>query len=154
MPSYLTRPEIWVALWPIPLAAVIVSVLGMLLAGNCSRSMLLSLLAFAMLGLVVGNLAGLSREPALGAVLPAVLSLIGALAIYLMGQQPERQVYIGVLILVFAVDLLLGACWGAEMRGVRERYQTSPEYRMQRALGDQRVRTFIEALDLEPDSSR
>ena len=49
------------------------------------RLLLLVLLAFSLLGFVTGQIMGQSREPAVMAVLPAVLTLLGGIVIYLVG---------------------------------------------------------------------
>ena len=49
------------------------------------RLLLLVLLAFSLLGFVTGQIMGQSREPAVMAVLPAVLTLLGGIDVYLVG---------------------------------------------------------------------
>lgn len=81
------------------------------------------LLSFSLLGLVTGLLAGFSREAAMGAVLPAVLSLVGALAIYLVGVEKADQALVGVCVIALSLDLLVGSIWGAVLRDEYEREQ-------------------------------
>src|SRR5690242_10409183 len=45
--------------------------------------------AMSMLGLVTGFLTGLSRAPAVGAVLPAMLTLIGGLVLLFVGRETD-----------------------------------------------------------------
>ena len=73
-----------------------------------------------MLGMVTGYLAGYSREPTLGTVLPSVLSLMGGLVVYLVGKESTSRVIVSVSMFVFALSLLIGCGWGAIMRGTVE----------------------------------
>ena len=112
------------------------------------RETLLLLAAFSMLGLVAGYLTGFSRSPAVGAVLPAVLSLVGGLAVFLIGKDPSVRVAVSLSVLIFATGLLLGATWGAVMRQAAEDYYLSVPVLKGRAVDEAEVREFREALGL------
>lgn len=81
MPPYLTNTESWKSLWPIVLVALGLALFSAMLAADSGqrktqiKELFFVLTAFSMLGMVTGYLSGFSREPALNAVLPAVLSL-------------------------------------------------------------------------------
>jgi hypothetical protein len=152
LPSYLTQASLWATLWPIPLAA---AALGGALHLACRpkedrNAHFLAVAAFALLGLVTGFLAGFSRQPAIGAVLPAVLSLVGGLSIYLIGARKVSTGFVGVCVIALSLDLLLGATWGAGAREAYEDAQKSAGHGKQEALVEAEIRDFRRALDL-PD---
>lgn len=153
MPPYLKSIAVWEALWPIPLAAALIAALLLFVyRPRASRSKyFLVLLSFSLLGLVTGLLAGFSREAAMGAVLPAVLSLVGALAIYLVGVEKADQALVGVCVIALSLDLLIGSIWGAVLRDEYEREAKSAGARMRDALAEVEVREFRRELGL-PDS--
>lgn len=150
MPSYLKSLEVWAALWPVPLTAVLVATLLLLVyrpKTNRSKYFLV-LLSFSLLGLVTGLLAGFSRQAAMGAVLPAVLSLVGALAIYLVGVEKADQALVGVCVIALSLDLLVGSMWGSVLRDDYEREAKSAGVRMREALVEVEVREFRKDLGL------
>jgi hypothetical protein len=75
-------------------------------------------LSMALLGGVIGYLTGQSREPAIGAILPAVLSLIGGLVLFIVTGRHDnahrRTASVGALALV--LNILVGTIWGAMAR--------------------------------------
>lgn len=150
MPPYLKSLEVWAALWPVPLTAVLVA--GLLLLAHrppiSRRTFFLVLLSFALLGMVTGLLAGFSRTAAMGAVLPAVLSLVGGLAIYLVGAEKGDQGLVGTCIIALSLDLLIGSTWGAVLRDDFEREAKSADARKREALVEIEVRDFRKELGL------
>jgi len=78
----------------------------------------ITLLSMALLGGVVGYLTGQSREPAIGAVLPAVLSLIGGLVLYILTNRASAANHriAACSTLVLVLNILVGAVWGATAR--------------------------------------
>ena len=80
-------------------------------------SFALTILAFAILGFVTGEIMSDSREPAVSAVLPAALTLMGGVAAFLIGTKGvEAQIVVSALILNFGVALFVGADYGAAVR--------------------------------------
>lgn len=154
MPPYLTHLESWKALWPLPVTVLLLTALffGIVRPKEAKRDVVLLLAAFSMLGLVAGYLTGFSRSPAVGAVLPAVLSLVAGLAVFLMGKDAANRAIIGLTVLIFSISLVLGTTWGAVMRQTAEDYAASEPVLKQRALVEAEVREFREALGLPPDS--
>jgi len=156
MPAYLLQTEVWKVLWPILPAATVVAALSWLLSwkkGEVWRerwSWFVPLLSFSMLGLVAGLLAGFSRQPAVGALLPSVLSLVGGLAIYLVGKDSQGRVPVSLCILALAFNLLVGATWGAVLREVAEEYKNSARYLQKQAWNEVQVAEFRRSLGL-PD---
>jgi hypothetical protein len=155
MPPYLTHIEFWKSIWPmvgtVLLLALVVSLL------NHDRKQRLELflvvLGFSALGMVTGYLTGLSRESAVGAVLPAVLSLMGGLMVFLIGKAKESRNVVSISIVVFSFTLLLGSGWGAVMRDVAEKYNKGQyylQYLKQQAYIEAEVNELRNALKLAP----
>lgn len=153
MPSYLTATSIWSALWPIPLSALIIAGFLLLLHRNKGQERLyfLVVLSFAFLGHVTGLLAGFSRQPTMGAVLPAVLSLVGALAIYLIAAKKADQGLVAVCVIALSLGLLVSTLWGAALRDEFEQMGKSKITKMNDALDEVEVRDFRRSLGL-PDT--
>lgn len=148
--------EIWKSLWPVILFPLAPSFLLTLIAQNSGqrylafKELFFVFAAFSMLGMVTGYLSGFSREPALGAVLPAVLSLMGGLVVFLIGKNIESRVIVSASMLLFALTLLTGAEWGADMRDKSENYKNGEDYLKQRAFIESTVNEYRRNLDLPP----
>lgn len=88
-----------------------------------------SIAAFTMLGFVVGLLMSQSREPAVQVVLPAILTLLGGLLVYLIGVHGLRnQAAVSAMVFCFTLSLLTGAQYGARLRADYDLASQSPEY--------------------------
>jgi len=118
VPDYILNFEIWKGLWPIPVAALIIAGLLTLCSGikRTRRTLFSALCGFAVLGLVVGVMAGQSREPVIGAVLPAILSFLGGAAAFMMTKGPTMRMTVGLTVVAFSLSILIGANWGADTR--------------------------------------
>ena len=103
-----------------------------------------------MLGAVTGVLAGFSRQPVIGAVLPAVLSLVGALTLYLVGHEASNRGLVSCAVIALSFTLWIGANWGATLRDDSERYHLSAVYAKQQAMVELEIREFREGLGLPP----
>jgi hypothetical protein len=80
------------------------------LARKDFRLLLLVLFSFSLLGFVTGQIMGQSREPAVMGVLPAVLTLLGGIAIYLVGAKGlQTQALVAAMVSCFALALLTGS---------------------------------------------
>jgi len=150
VPSYLTMPELWITLWPIPcMASAIAALLLLVHRPRVGRKKFyVVLLAFALLGIVTGLLAGFSRTSAMGAVLPAVLSLVGGLGIYLVGAEKADQGLVATCVIALSLNLLVGTVWGATLRDDFERDAKSAMSRKRDALIEAEVREFRKDLGL------
>ena len=153
MPSYLTHIENWKALWPLPVTVVVLVFLFTVFIRSREKRLEFGLLlaAFSMLGLVAGYLTGFSREPAVGAVLPAVLSLMGAVAVFLVGKNVASRMVVSLSVLIFSISLVFGTSWGAVMRQTAEDFRTSEAFLKQQALVEVQVKEYREALGLSGD---
>ena len=114
-----------VVVWPIAAAALLIGgagFLGIVIARWRARDPFRGagafLTAFTVLGLVVGFAAGHSREAALGAVLPALLTLISGVLTYALtkeGLAPFRSV-LPHCITILAIASLVGLSIGGTVR--------------------------------------
>jgi hypothetical protein len=92
------------------------------------RANFLVALSFSVLGIATGYMTGLSREPAVNAILPAVLSLIAGVSIYWIGKQESQRNLVSLSVLCLSTTLLVGAIWGARERFSYETYKESLEF--------------------------
>ena len=152
MPFYLLHTEAWKSLWPFPLAVAVLTAITCLCFRRASewRRLALPVAAFSSLGLTTGFLTGLSRAPAVGTVLPAVLSLLGGVAVILVNQSPAKAKLVSLAILVFAGGLLLGTSWGSSTRQSSDEFANGASALKQRAVIEAQVREYREALELPP----
>jgi hypothetical protein len=121
----------------------------------------LAIFAFSALGFVTGHVMGISREPAVGTVVPAVLTLLGGVAVYLVGLKgAEAQANVSAMVLCFAVALLVGSLFGSRMRIEYDYEAANPDRLRTRdlaleenkfALEVQRLEHYIEILKLKRD---
>ena len=82
----------------------------------------------ALLGAVIGQITGQSREPAVSAVLPAVLGLVGGTTIYLVGTQGLRsQVIVGISLVAMMLNMIIGIGWGARLRSISQEFAAVSE---------------------------
>ena len=132
MPGYVLNLEIWKALWPL-LAFSLASAFAicMTLGRKPYAAHLQIVFALSLLGMTTGQLTGLSRESAVGAVMPAVLTLLGGVMIYLIGIKGERlQATVVMAVIGLTVNLAVGTFWGADLRA-------SPAALAARAVADE-----------------
>jgi len=102
---------------------------------------------------------GDSRESAVGAVVPAILTLFGALGAYIVGSKGIRErTLVSVVMICFAFSLLIGTIFGIEVRIEVEHNIADPDYLRQRelvleqnklAVESRRLQDYIEFLRLK-----
>ncbi|MFH1872854.1 MAG: hypothetical protein ABIK82_16735 [Pseudomonadota bacterium] len=153
MPVYIKILVLMEALW-LPLVITALVAAGLLLVHRpqiSRRSFFIVIFSFALLGMVTGLLAGFSRTSAMGAVLPAILSLVGGLAIYIVSAGKVDQVLVGTCVIALSLNLLIGSTWGALLRSDFEGGEKSANAGMRDALVEVQVREFRRELGL-PES--
>jgi hypothetical protein len=70
-----------------------------------------------MLGFVTGHNMSVSREPAVAAVMPAALTLMGGIAVFLIGSKGvQSQTAVAALILNFSLSFFIGGYSGSALR--------------------------------------
>ena len=84
---------------------------------------LLVIFSFAILGLTIGWLTGDSGEQVLASVLPAVLTLIGGLAVFLVGKQFHDATMIAAAVTALTFNLLVGALLASEHGNLEKELQ-------------------------------
>ena len=110
LPHYLTMPGVWIDILPIPIGAAVLALIASLATIKVKYNHPFSLgerwmvfLSFSLLGFVIGDLTGQSREAAVPATIGATLGLLGGAMVYLLGSRgPKQQVFVSI-----AVGLLL-----------------------------------------------
>lgn len=159
MPPYLVDAALWWSLVPIPALVAIVAgaaLVWLRLRGtntSAALTVVLPLAAFLLTGLVAGYLTGLSRESAVGAVVPAVLSLLGGAAAVLVGRAANLAAATRVsgLILLFSLGLFIGTTWGSAMRQAVADFDASELELIRRSHVELKVREFRESVGLPPE---
>jgi predicted neutral ceramidase superfamily lipid hydrolase len=79
--------------------------------------------AFACLGLVIGILTGASMTPVVGSLLPALLTLLGALLAYMFGKESlaDWRPAIPYCLIALMLSALYGIFMGGTIRGTEQR---------------------------------
>jgi hypothetical protein len=109
----------------------------------------LTILALALLGFVTGLIMGESREPAVRAVLPGVLTFLGGVFIYLIGAKGiQTQAVVSCAVFCFVVTLLIGTQYGALLRTTFDSANSDPTYLRARDLALEQYRFSLEAARL------
>jgi len=142
MPSWLTNPEVvkTLAFLPVPILLSSLLIWIVFSIGPAERMLatwehLLILLCFSSLGVTVGILAASSSAPAVPSLLPAVLSLVGGLAAYLVSRQaPEKiasadRLITAAAVTALALTLFIGALIGADLRDRGDAYRESAAFK-------------------------
>ena len=100
----------------------------------------------ALLAYVAGDSTGISRAPAVANVVPAVLTLVGGIAVYVFGTENKYKAVVGYCVSVFAVMFYVGLQIGSF-----ERESQQESYLSQLSQAEFRVRALRENLDLPDD---
>jgi hypothetical protein len=111
-------------------------------------------LPLGFLGLVAGFLTGASRLPAVSAVVPAILTFLGVVIVYMIGKGSLRSVVTGFAVVVFAFELVLGVLIGASSRDQRDEALESVSYQKMKADQEFAIRLYRSALGLPLESSK
>ena len=134
MPDYVFEIGVWQQVWP-PLAlaavfALIAFVLAHLWAKDVKAELVGFVFTISVVGAIVGQLTGQSREAAVDSVVPAVLSILGAMFAYLWlnEKHPTKTIPIVGAAVALAVSLFVGVLWGAQNRVAWENYRESFAY--------------------------
>ncbi len=140
--SWVTNPQVWGLLLSVLVSIPLVSLLTWIVfaVGSAGRMGLtienpLVLLCFSSLGITMGILAASSDSSALAPLLPAVLSLVGGIATYLVSRQAPGEAVAGDRMIIAAsvtalsLTLFIGALIGAEMRQRADAHRESAEYK-------------------------
>lgn len=111
--------------YPVVIAGAIAALPGLInaLTANDGKSIkaffrayslyFLSGLPVALAGYSTGFLTGLSRAPAVGNLLPAVLALIGGLSVYVFGAESKSRLLVGYCVCLLVLNVFYGVQAGA-----------------------------------------
>jgi len=105
-------------------------------------------LPMSVIAMMAGFLTGASREPAVDALVPATLTLLGGLAMYMVGKGSLRGQVVGFAMLVFSINLMVGVSLGSISREKHEAYLESAGYLKQQANTEFQVRSYRKGLGL------
>jgi hypothetical protein len=122
MPDYLLNRATWEDLWPLFAVPLLSSLLICFALGKKPYLQPLGVVfALSLIGVVTGQITGLSRVAAVGTVMPAVLGLLGGVMLYLIGTKGERlQATVVMAVIGLTSNLLIGVYWGATSRALSE----------------------------------
>ena len=132
--------------------------------GSSFWATLSAALAFSLLGFVTGDLMENSREAAVGAVLPAVLTLLGGVAAYIISSKGVRsQVAISAMLVCFTLSFVVGSLFGSRLRVEYEFALQDPKLLLNRelallqnklAVDAQRLKNYVTVQRLREDFSK
>jgi hypothetical protein len=111
----------------------------------------LSGLPIGFTGMVAGFLTGSSRSPAVNALVPAILTFIGLIVVYMIGKGRLRNIIAGFTVFVFSADLLVGTDLGSASRERHEELLGSVKIQKLRAEGELAIRLYRKGLGLPLD---
>jgi len=119
VPEYMRHPEWFITIWPLVMIALIITagvlaVLGIAVGRSELLKAFLIVFSFSILGTAVGWMTGDSGDPVLSAVLPAVLSLVGGLGVYLIGHTERDSAIVAAGISALAINLLVATLISAQ----------------------------------------
>jgi hypothetical protein len=105
-------------------------------------------------GVVSGFLTGLSRSPAVSATVPAALTFLGLVVVYLVGKGPARAIVAGFAVFVFSANLIVGTVLGGASRDRYAEQASSVDIRQFKANEEFKVRLYCKGLGLISDLTK
>jgi len=143
----------WIVLAELLLiSAAVTAVIGVggQVAGVSFRPWWVLIFSLCFLGVITGWLTGNSRDPAVNAVVPAMLTFVGGLFTYLAFQQPtgDRPTLLASCTLALALPFFVGTLLGSANRA----HQDDPNVIFQREAAEEQNRFRLEVLKLENDA--
>lgn len=146
IPPYLFDLSLWLSFLPPLILSALVTHALLIFAKEKNRDAFLLIFSMALLGIVAGISTGRSREPAVSAVVPAVLSLISVLMIYIVAAKSrDQQKLTSLVVVAFILNFFVGIHWGADVRSGIDEYANSQEYleRQANILHNVELRTVL-----------
>ena len=133
-PIWLEDPDWLIESWPLPVFSLLMALVITLCVSrplNLQQKFLLmagAVFALSLLGVVTGKIMGQSREAAVGTVMPAILTFLGGLLIYVLNKADERKQIMAIAVFIgFTLSLAVGIHWGATARTNAELNQLKNE---------------------------
>jgi hypothetical protein len=112
-----------------------------LMSNSQVRYSVFLLLPVSILGVGVGYVSGLSRQPAVGNVVPAVLAILGAVSGYLFSKGQKETLFACSVMIGLSLAIVVGFTGGARQRAIIEEEKAS--------ISNQRVNADKEKIMLE-----
>jgi hypothetical protein len=100
----------------------------------------------ALIGYIAGYLTGVSRAPAVGTIVPAILALMGGMNIYFFGTESRNRALVAYSVSIFSFVFFYGV-WG----GVLDRENGRVGRLINLSEQEKTVRTYRENRDLPPE---
>jgi len=105
---------------------------------------------FSIIGVSSGYMTGLSRVGAISALVPAGLTLVGAVAAYLFGRGGKSAVLAAFAVINFSVMTMVGTLIGGRERVQTERAENSLESKIDRIKEEAVLQSYRRSLGLGP----
>jgi hypothetical protein len=105
-------------------------------------------------GLIAGVLTGLSRSPAVSALVPAILTFVGLVVVYMIDKGRVRAILTDFTVFLFSANLIVGTSLGSASRDRYEEHLASITFREFRADQEFKVRLYCKGLGLISDVSK
>jgi len=107
-------------------------------------------LPLAATGIIAGFLTGASREAAVDALVPAVLTLAGGVVVYLIGRGRIRGPVVGFVLMMFSLNVMLGVGLGSKAREKHEELSESLVALKAEANRELGIQQYRKSLNLPP----
>lgn len=105
-------------------------------------------------GMIAGFLTGSSRSPAVSALVPAILTFVGLVVVYVIGKGRVRAVIVDFTIFAFSINLLVGTVLGTASRDRYDEQLASIDVQEAKADREFKVRLYCKGLGLILDMSK
>jgi hypothetical protein len=109
---------------------------------------------FSTIGIISGVLTGLSRTPAVSALIPAVLTFVGAVVAFQIAKTKIDTLVAALATICFAVFLLIGTLLGSAEREIYEARKNSLEQQFRDVETEFAVEQYRKGLGLPPGARR
>ncbi len=107
---------------------------------------------FSFLGVIVGYLTGISRDSAVGSVLPGVLTLLGALTLYLGANGGKKAILASATMIYLSIALVTGVGYGSRLRVKFDDFQSSPVQQLLQANTEASIKSYRQSIGLDEDT--
>ncbi|RUW57008.1 hypothetical protein [Mesorhizobium sp. M8A.F.Ca.ET.021.01.1.1] len=109
---------------------------------------------FSVLGVTVGFVTSLSRESAVGTVLPAILALVGGVCVYLVSKGGRSAITSAVAVVMLCVSFSAGVGYGSEARVENEQNALSPATQRALANREANIKRYRKSVGLDDEVVR
>jgi len=105
---------------------------------------------FGIIGISSGYMTGLSRVGAISALVPAGLTLVGAVAAYLFGKGGKPAILASFAVINFSIMTVVGSLIGGRERVETEQAETSLDHRINQIKEEAILQNYRKSLGLLP----